>query len=284
MSSSGQKGRRASAAGSAAGHVGTDPYAGLPSIEAFTAHNVRLDDGTQTFPAAGWTMDQSGILLAARRTLNLVYPEGLRGRSLVDVGCLEGGYTAEFARLGLRATGIEVRESNYRNCLRVKAGTNLPNLMFVKDDANNIGHYGPFDVAFVCGLLYHLDRPKRFLTDLSRVCRRVMFLETHVAHAGQVPANQTYRLSDVTENEGLRGRWLTEYDSVSKDMLERMKWASWTNHRSFWIQKEHLLQLIRDLGFDIVLEQYDCDADILGQATGWRYMHSRVFLVGIRSG
>lgn len=283
MSSSGNNARRSSVAAGPTARVPADPYASLPPADAFTAHNVRLDDGTQTFPAAGWTMDQSGILQAARRTLNLVYPDGLQGRSLVDVGCLEGGYTTEFARLGLRATGIEVRESNYRNCLRVKAGTNLPNLIFIKDDANNIGRYGPFDVGFVCGLLYHLDRPKRFLTDLARVCRRVLILETHVAHAGNVPANEIYRLSEVTENEGLRGRWLAEYENVSMDVLERMKWASWTNRRSFWVQKEYLLQLIRDLGFDIVLEQYDCDADIVGQATGWRYQHSRVFLVGIRS-
>ena len=255
-----------------------------PLADSFTAHNVRLDDGTETYPAAGWLMSENGIFQAARRTLQIVYPEGLKGRSIVDIGCLEGGFTTEFARLGMAATGIEVRESNYRNCLRVKAGTNLPDLRFVRDDATNIRNYGPFDAVFICGLLYHLDRPRQFLADVARICGRVLFLETHVTHAERTPSVDIYKLSDVTENEGLRGRWYPEYGDVTPEELNRMKWASWSNNRSFWVQKEFLLQLLSDLGFDLVLEQFDCDKDIVGQwTTGWRKTHSRVLLAGIKS-
>lgn len=254
----------------------------LPSA-GFTAHNIRLDDGTQTCPDLGWTIDQSSILRAVMRVLNLVFPDGLAGKSIVDIGCLEGGFTTEFARRGLHATGIEVRDSNYQNCLQVKARTNLPNLDFIKDDANNIAQYGPFDAMFVCGLLYHLDWPRRFLTAASQVCRRVIILETHVASDLDVPANVLYYLSPVTEHEGLRGRWFREYDRTANIQLEQMKWASWSNADSFWIQKEHLLELLRSLGFDIVLEQFDCDDDIVSQQTGWRRNHSRVMLVGIRA-
>jgi SAM-dependent methyltransferase len=249
----------------------------------FTAHNIVLDDGTQTCPAKGWTMDQSGILRAVKRTLNLIYPEGFTGKSIVDVGCLEGGFTTEFARLGLHSTGLEVRDSNFQNCLRVKAGTNLPNLHFIKEDANNIGRYGPFDAVFACGLLYHLDWPRRFLTAASQICRRVIFLETHVSSDLDVPANEIYHLSDLAEHEGLNGRWFDEYDQNTEVNLEQMKWASWANPRSFWIQKEHLLDLLHSLQFDIVLEQFDCDDDVLEQQVGWRRRHSRVFLVGIRT-
>ena len=97
---------------------------------------------------------------------------------------------------------IEARESNYRNCLRVKAGTNLADLRFVRNDATNISNYGPFDAVFICGLLYHLDRPRQFLADAARICRRVLFLETHVTHAERTPSVDIYKLSEVTENEG----------------------------------------------------------------------------------
>jgi hypothetical protein len=46
--------------------------------------------------------------------LNLVFPDGLRGKRIADLGCLEGGYAVEFARLGMNATGIEVRDSNFQ--------------------------------------------------------------------------------------------------------------------------------------------------------------------------
>jgi hypothetical protein len=36
-----------------------------------------------------------------------------------------------------------------------------------------------------------------------------------------------------------------------------MKWASWDNRQSFWVQREYLLQAIRDVGFDLVMEQFD---------------------------
>jgi SAM-dependent methyltransferase len=255
-----------------------------PFAEGFTAHNVRLDDGSETFPEAGWLISQSGVLHAVRRTLELVFPDGLAGRSIVDVGCLEGGFTTEFARLGMLATGIEVRESNYRNCMRVKAGTNLPNLSFVKDDAVNIHKYGPFDAVFVSGLLYHLDRPKRFLTDLAGVCNRAVFLETHVARAEETAALRFHNLSDMTMNEDLPGRWFREYESVTREQLETLRWTAWSNSRSFWIQKEYLLQLLKDLGFDLVFEQFDCDDDIAAQHTaGHRKTGDRVLLVGIKS-
>jgi len=250
----------------------------------FTAHNIRLDDGTETLPSAGWTIDQSGVLHSVRRVLDLIYPEGLHGKSIVDLGCLEGGYTATFARLGMDATGIEARESNYRNCLIVKAGIPLPNLNFIRDDANNVAKYGPFDAVFACGLLYHLDAPRQFLTTAATICRRVLFLQTHVAQAGHTEAVRIHALSEVCENEGLKGRWYREHDNVTPEQLELLKWHSWGNYRSFWIQKEYLLQLLRDIGFDIILEQFDFMGDIAADMTSGIYKsHDRNLIVAIKS-
>ncbi len=68
-------------------------------------------------PDIHWTIDQHPVFGATRRVLQLLYPSGLNGHSIADLGCLEGGYAIEFARLGMISTGIEVRESNIRNCL-----------------------------------------------------------------------------------------------------------------------------------------------------------------------
>lgn len=250
----------------------------------FTAHNIRLDDGSETFPSAGWLIDQSTVLRSVVRLLSLIYPDGLRGKSIVDLGFLEGGYAAEFARLGMLATGIEGRESNFQNCLFVKSKTDLPNLTLVKDDANNIGKYGPFDVVFANGLLYHLDQPKKFLADASRVCRDAIFLQTHVASLTEGEAVGLHRLSELTENEGLRGRWYPEYEDAGPEELEQMKWASWSNKRSFWVLKQDLLQTLYDLGFSVVLEQFDYLSHIGQEMTdGFYKTNDRVLVVGIRA-
>lgn len=228
-------------------------------------------------------MGDNPILQAVTRTLRLIYPEGLSGKSIMDVGCLEGGFATEFARLGMNALGLEVRQSNFENCLRVKAGIDLPNLSFVRDDAMNIGTYPAVDVMFVCGLLYHLDDPRKFIADASRICGRAIFLETHVAAEDGEASVALHKLSEMTVLEGLRGRWFPEYADVSVEELEKLKWASWSNNKSFWVQKEYLLQLLKEAGFNLVFEQYDCVPAIVPEYTqGWRKQNARVLLVGIR--
>lgn len=191
------------------------------------------------------------------RTLRLVYGSRLTGRTLVDLGCLEGGYTLEFARAGMRALGVEVRAGNYANCLIVGNAHKQFDLRFVRDDVWNVARYGRFDVGFCSGLLYHLDEPCRFLKLLSGQVNDVLIINTHVA----MPDTTTppSGLSALTEHEGLAGRWYSEYDpaSITPEALESAKWTSWSNARSFWPTMPALLQAVSHCGFDVVYEQLD---------------------------
>src|SRR5262249_6431362 len=152
---------------------------------AFTAHNIRLTDGTETYPALGCLVEELGRFRAAKRMLNLVFPDGLSGKRIADLGCLEGGYATGFARLGMNALGIEVRESNFQNCIHVLSNVNLPNLAFIKDDINNIEKYGTFDAIWACGIFYHLDNPREFMEKAARACRKIILLETHFTYANR---------------------------------------------------------------------------------------------------
>lgn len=241
----------------------------------FTAHNIRLDDGSCTRPGDARTMDAHPWYLAARRVLETVFPGDRSGLRLADLGCLEGGYAVEFARLGFQVLGVDVRESNIAACNHVRARTRLPNLSFVKDDVANIAKHGTFDAIFCCGLLYHLDKPKAFLEALAGVTRRLLIVQTHFATAPdeaaalprwlrallpepEDPQIAKFHLSELAENEGLQGRWYREFPEdhpFSSREVER--WSSWENTRSFWPQREFLIQAIRDAGFDLVMEQFD---------------------------
>jgi SAM-dependent methyltransferase len=273
----------------------------------FTAHNVRLDDGSYTKPDEGLSLDVHPWFLAAKRVLDATFPGEKSGRSIADLGCLEGGYTVEFARLGFQALGLDVRESNIEVCRYVQSRVALPNLRFVRDDVWNIAAHGVFDATFCCGLFYHLDKPRKFLDVLSSVTRRVLILQTHFAQAGDSPsfiqprrlrralsriiplkntATTTHKLSFLTRNEGLPGRWFPEFRSerAFRDR-ENRRWASWDNRKSFWIQREYLLQGIRDAGFDLVFEQFDSlGADIADEMTKGSYRTSgRSTFVGVKT-
>ena len=251
-------------------------------------------------------METVSWFVSARRILEAIFPGDRKRLRLADVGCLEGGYAVEFARMGFQVVGIEVREANIVACNYVKSKTNLPNLKFVKDDAFNIAKYGVFDVVFCCGLLYHLDRPKHFLETLSAVTTRLVILQTHFstnaisirAHLPSLARRllaravrtdrqaDKFNLSRLGENEGLMGRWYTEFRSdTSFAKRETAKWASWDNRRSFWIQREYLLQAIQDVGFDLVMEQYDSLGPDIAESMLRGYYHTdgRGTFIGIKT-
>ena len=122
----------------------------------FTAHNVVLADGTETKPGS-IPVAKYPWILAAKRCLGVLYPQGYEGLRSADLGCLEGGYSVELARLGFgEVVGVEVRKANFDKCRFVKERLALPNLTFVNDDVWNLERHGIFDVIFCCGLLYHL--------------------------------------------------------------------------------------------------------------------------------
>lgn len=237
-----------------------DFYRNIPMMPTFTAHNIRLENGQTTRPDIPDTMETDLRFQAARRVLETVFPGDKRRLRLADLGCLEGGYAVEFARMGFQVLGLEVRDSNIAACHYVKNHTNLPNLTFVQDDVWNITRHGHFDAVFCCGLLYHLDRPSAFLNQLAAVTTKLVILQTHFAPSteGNTDGDLRYPLSEPASHEGLEGRWYTEFEqeptAVQRD---EAKWSSWENFQSFWPRREFLLQAIRNAGFNLVLEQFD---------------------------
>jgi len=223
----------------------------------FTAHNIELPGGERTLGAKVPLIRETGICAATLRTLCAAFPADHRAESrVVDLGCLEGGYTVEFARAGFEALGIEGRESNFQKCEYVAKRLALPNLKFVRDDVRNLADYGVFDAVFCCGLLYHLDAPGKFIETLARCTRRILVLQTHFAVPDRDPIN--IRLSPTTVHEGMAGRWYDEWpEDSTEEHKESMKWASVGNSRAFWPTKGELLNKLREAGFAAIYEQYD---------------------------
>jgi SAM-dependent methyltransferase len=264
----------------------------------FTAHNIVLPDGTQTKPGtavlAGEPIAQTAMLLAR------AFCPPAPGRRVVDLGCLEGGYTAEFAKAGYETVGIDARAENIARCEFVRDHIGLDGLSFMCDDVRNLRDHMAFDIAFCCGLLYHLDQPMAFLRLLGDQTTRLLILHTHYA---EMRRNPSFWLGALTVHEGVRGRWLREvrrtglrrvadkafgsfYRSPygaswrSRDEMEDKRWASWDNTASFWPLKEHLLSGIRGAGFQYVFEIYGADEiPTDGQGTGHR---SRGMFVGVK--
>ena len=94
-------------------------------------------------------------------------------------------------------------------------------LISSRDDVNNIEQYGIFDAIWASGILYHLDKPRLFLEKASRVCTRVIFLDSHFTYAYRTAGADKHNLSDVCDHDGLKCRWFYEHGDVSETELER---------------------------------------------------------------
>ncbi len=236
----------------------------------FTAHNIRLADGTETLsgePLLGAEPTSVSYL----RTLQLFCPPPAR---VADLGCLEGGYAVEFARAGYEVLGIEGQAGNFATCQWVGEQVDLPNLRFVQDDVRNVRQHGEFDAILCAGLLYHLDNPVSFLNLLGDVTRKLLIVSTNYAtEEGRELGPDSATLStDLSEHEGKLGRWYGEPGGP---------WSSVGNERSFWLERRNLLQTMIEAGFPTVFEQFDWLGDVVANRT----IEERVIsvFVGVKS-
>jgi len=254
----------------------------------FTMHKILLQNGVKTINDDQVLLAESAVWKSIEKTIDLFIPSTPAERKnmrVADLGCLEGGYAAEFARMGFETIGIEAREDNLQKCNYVKANLPYANLNFIKDDARNVGNYGTFDITLCYGLLYHLNDPVAFLRTLEKCTSKMLLLNTHFAperdfrynlgflnkyvigpiqkRTGFFESQKNYRLSRIKENEGYRGRWYREWNkNEKKEKVEKLLWASYNNPKSFWLCKKDLTHALHDIGFKAVYEPFDFTGDL----------------------
>lgn len=118
----------------------------------FTAHRIKITEDLWTIPRGG---DDPFSALSTRVLVDRA-GGSLAGKRILDLGCLEGGYTAAFAQMGAReAIGFEARKMSIERCLLVKRCLNLDNLNFYNEDVKNATRnwLGEFDIIFASGIL-----------------------------------------------------------------------------------------------------------------------------------
>jgi hypothetical protein len=252
----------------------------------WTAHNIRLNPEVTTIPGQPDFAETDERLKAILRVLRLLHDEDLTSLRIADLGCLEGGFAWALARRGASVLGIEARAANLSKALLLKEHFQLDRLEFIQEDAKafSFERFGSFDVVLALGILYHLDSPVEWLSQIAGATQHLI-VDTHFAPAtGEALALIDPRISNLSEIIQIRhgqhdyeGRWFTEYGEDVDP--EPQLWASYSNHRSFWLTKESLLVAMCRAGFDLVFEQHDYSA--------YSYRHfeqvfPRTLLVGLK--
>ncbi len=159
-------------------------------------------------------------------------------RRILELGSLEGGHTLGLARLEgvTEIVALEGRQSNLARAQLVKRLFGADNVSFHQANLEKpaaLRHFGSFDAAYCCGLLYHLPRPWDLLHQIAEATRG-LYLSTHYC-----PAEKA-----TVALQGYQGRWFGE--SGLPDPLSGL------SKRSFWPTRECLLAMLHEAGFDRV--------------------------------
>ena len=109
----------------------------------------------------------------------------IRSCRILDLGCLDGIYSIEFALHGAQVTGIDAREANIKKALFVKECLELQNVELIQDDVRNLSleKYGKYDVILCSGILYHLNTPDvfKFIVTLYQLLGQLLIIDTHMS-------------------------------------------------------------------------------------------------------
>ena len=110
-------------------------------------------------------------------TRDLIFPQSLTGKSVVDIGCALGYFCFEAEAKGAtRVLGIELDEERFRQACLLKRiiGSNVE---FIKRDILQEPLDERFDYVCFLNVIHHLDEPIRAIHQLSSITRERLIIE-----------------------------------------------------------------------------------------------------------
>jgi len=131
----------------------------------------RFDFGTLADSYDSWYSSPAGAMydrLEKKAVLRFLPHDG-KGRSILEIGCGTGHWSAIFSRLGYQVIGIDIS----LNMLRKAKEKHIDNLRLVAADAHNLPFPdGRFDVVTALTTLEFVSRPEEAFREMARCTRK----------------------------------------------------------------------------------------------------------------
>jgi 2-polyprenyl-3-methyl-5-hydroxy-6-metoxy-1,4-benzoquinol methylase len=218
-------------------------------------HNLALPHGVYTAGCSDYYPAHREIMRLVSERLGGEF----RGRRILDLGCLEGYFSIECALQGADVLGIDGKQLNVRKCEFVRAVLGVDTATFVRGDATAVTarSAGRFDVVLALGLLYHLEDPHAFLTNVAGLCDGFTVIDTHVALEDQPAILKGTWQPDLSEmrtftfgGRRYEGRLFREFaPGTTRAAKELSPTASLENDLSVWLTEDALVRMLADVGF-----------------------------------
>jgi SAM-dependent methyltransferase len=177
---------------------------------------------------------------------------GVAGKSVLELGPLEGGHSYMLEQAGAREVlGIEGNARAFLRCLVVKEILGLKSVRYACGD---FGEYlrsaeAPVDVVIASGVLYHQTDPMHMLADIARITSSV-YLWTHYVDPELIANNPVVagKIGAAEERE-LSGLRYSQYEYRYEQALEWSGFCGGPNQAAKWLPKSDILAGLRHFGF-----------------------------------
>jgi hypothetical protein len=172
------------------------------------------------------------------------------GRSVLELGPLEGGHTYMMERAGAKVIAIEANQRAFLKCLIVKDALHLKSEFLYGDFRPylEVSPPGRFDFVLAVGVLYHMLEPLKLLHDIARVTD-VFGLWTHYFDPHIIRDKLRFDSKPVIQT--VEGKSAEVYRQYYLSSVGTAKFCGGSEPTSCWLTREGLLQYLNCLGFEV---------------------------------
>ena len=216
----------------------------------WTAHNINLGNGLFTIKNSAPDRAESRAVTYQAIT-ELFFKKKISGIKILDLGCLEGSISINFAKLGAYCTGVDIRDVHLRKAEFASKTLSLnKHCKWIKGDVTEDTVWSDlpkFDVIICSGILYHMDAnsiiPLLRNIHMKLKSNGLAIIDTNISHS---PVESVV-ISDDLEIWGRS--WIEHPDSANNEEKLAAPWSSYKNNTAFWMTERSLTNALTYSGF-----------------------------------
>lgn len=170
---------------------------------------------------------------------------GAKGKTVLELGALEGAHTKTLEEAGATVTAIEGNENNFLKCLIVKNEFNLKTKFIYADFCEYVVNYeGPkFDFVSAAGVLYHQENPADLIYNLARITDTVIVWTQVASDNHPHGTDQT-----IKSNGKIYGGKINDYGNAKEELDS---YCGGLNASGFWMFPGEMRRCFNDAGFTL---------------------------------
>ena len=229
------------------------------------------DGWAEAVPVPESGLSPTGLYADARIRWFLHVAQGVTGKSVLELGPLEGAHTWMLEQAGAsRITAVESNARAFLKCLTVKELMGMDRAGFLFGDfmeylRRNEEH---FEAVLACGVLYHLRDPHTLFPLLHARCTGPVLLWTHYWSPAIHDSNPglAKRLTTMREVTLASGQVVQLHRHDYERQVSSSRFWGGNAHHSEWMERAGLEAAIAAGGWRIVATAFDEPGHVNGPA------------------